>query len=104
MIALLCGAAGFAIYAGAPTGAIFLIGVPMLALWGMGNPTMQAFMTARVSPTEQGQLQGALSSLAGIAGMIGPILMTQTFAIGVKDTLHLPGLPYVLASTMVVMR
>src|SRR3984957_2091450 len=72
LIGLACGAAGFAIYGVAPTGAWFCVGIPVMSLWGLANPSVQALMSRRVSPSEQGQLQGAQSSLQGVAGLIGP--------------------------------
>jgi len=61
-------------------------------------------MTRRVSASEQGQLQGAIASLTGIAGLIGPTLFTQTFAlfIGPQADWHMPGAPYLL-STMLLL-
>ena len=41
-------------------------------------------MTPRVGPSEQGQLQGANGSMSGIAGMIGPLLFTQTFSAAIR--------------------
>ena len=60
---------------------MFLIGVPVMALWGLAGPALQALMTRRVGPSEQGQLQGATASLQAIAGLIGPGIFTQTFAV-----------------------
>jgi DHA1 family tetracycline resistance protein-like MFS transporter len=56
-----------------------------------------------VPPTEQGQLQGALSSLRGIAFMIGPLVFTNVFAsfIGANRDWHMPGAPYLLAALMI---
>ena len=67
---LLFGTAGFAIYGLAATGAIFWSALPVNALWGLSGPPMQGMMTRHVGSSEQGQLQGALSSLRGIAFMI----------------------------------
>jgi DHA1 family tetracycline resistance protein-like MFS transporter len=55
-----------------------------------------------VAPTEQGRLQGASSSLRGIAGLLGPILFTQTFAVSIGSgaTWHVPGAPFLLAATL----
>ena len=64
-LGLAFGAAGFVIYGLAPTGTIFWIGVPVMALWGIATPSLQTIMTGLVSPTEQGRLQGALASLVG---------------------------------------
>lgn len=103
-IGLLFGAAGFAIYGLAPTGALFLVGVPVMSLWGLATPSAQSLMSRRVSPSEQGQLQGANSSLIAISGLIGPVVFTQTFAafIGPRASLHLPGAPYLVACVLMV--
>ncbi len=95
------GIAGFACYGLAPTSAVFLLGVPLIGLWGLASPALTALLSERVESNEQGQLQGALSSLRGIAGMIGPILFTQSFALA---TTHggPAGAPYLLASGLLV--
>jgi len=105
LLGLLCGAVGFAIYGLAATGPVFWIGVPVMAIWGLTGPALQGLMTRRVEPTEQGRLQGALSSIMGIAGLIGPGLFTQTFArsIGPASEWHLPGAPYLLAALLLLM-
>ena len=102
LIGLGFGALGFAIYGAAPTGALFCVGVPVMSLWGLANPAVQALMTQRVSPHEQGQLQGALGSLQGIAGLIGPGLFTLTFAhfIAPGERWDLPGAPFMLAALL----
>ena len=93
---------GLTIYGLAPTGYVLWMGVPIAALWGAYGPASQGLMTRRVSPTEQGQLQGALSSILGITGMIGPVLFTLTFAraISVPDPAW-PGAPFLLAAGLV---
>jgi DHA1 family tetracycline resistance protein-like MFS transporter len=79
-IALACGALGFMAYAFAPTGAIFLAAPPLIALWGMANPSFQGLATRLAGQSEQGRLQGAFGSLRGVSGMIGPLFFTQIFA------------------------
>jgi MFS transporter, DHA1 family, tetracycline resistance protein len=102
LIGMVFGIAGFTLYGFAATGAIFWAALPVNALWGLSPPPMQVMMTRRVSASEQGQLQGALSSLRGIAFMIGPILFTSVFAsfIGANRGWHLPGAPYLLAALL----
>ena len=97
--------AGFFIYGLASTGLLFWSGIPVGGLGGLANPPMQSLMTRRVKETEQGQLQGALSSIRGIAFMIGPIIFTTTFAsfIGPNRDRHLPGAPYILAAAIVML-
>ncbi len=103
-IGLACGAAGMAIYGLAPSGTLFMLGLPLTALYGLANPSLQSMMTRRVGPSEQGQLQGANGSLNGIANMAAPILFTQIFALAVgryRD-LNLPGAPLLVASLLFV--
>ncbi|HEX4477409.1 MAG TPA: TCR/Tet family MFS transporter [Polyangiaceae bacterium] len=102
---LVFGAAGFALYGFATTGTVFWLGIPVMGLWGLSGPAAQSLMTARTSPSEQGQLQGANSSIMGIAGLFGPGLFTLTFAafIGKDAPAHLPGAPFLLAGLMLVL-
>jgi DHA1 family tetracycline resistance protein-like MFS transporter len=69
---------------------------------GLFGPSAQGIMTHHVKPTEQGQLQGANSSLVGISGLIGPGLFSMTFAtfISKRADWHLPGAPFLLASLL----
>lgn len=99
------GGAGFAIFGLAPTGALFLLGIPVLALIGLYGPAAQAIMTHHVSPSEQGQLQGANSSIMGITGMVGPALFTLTFAsfISVHASWRIPGAAFLLAALLQIL-
>ncbi len=100
----LCGMAGFAVLAAAQTTAISLISIPLLSLWGLGSPAMQSLMTKRVDKSAQGQLQGAMMSMFGVAGMIAPLVFTQVFSVAIspKWGFHLPGAPYWLAALLMV--
>jgi len=57
------GIAGFAIYGVAPTTVIFLAAFPLIGLWGLCGPSLQALMSARADASEQGRVQGALGSI-----------------------------------------
>jgi MFS transporter, DHA1 family, tetracycline resistance protein len=104
-IGLLFGALGFAVYGIAPSGWLFGIGVPLMALWGLASPTTNGLMSKRVSPSEQGQLQGANASIQGIANLVAPVIFAQLFAyaIGAGRGWHLPGAPFLLAALLLVM-
>jgi MFS transporter, DHA1 family, tetracycline resistance protein len=102
LLGLACGAAGFALYGLAPTGAVAVLAVPIQALWGLSGPAAQALMTRRAAPSEQGRLQGAISSLTGVAGLIGPGLFTLTFAYFIAGPGLLPGAPLLLAALLLV--
>ncbi|MBL0141630.1 MAG: TCR/Tet family MFS transporter [Betaproteobacteria bacterium] len=98
------GAIGMAIYGAASTGTLFLVGIPVMALWGLAGPSAQAIMSRRVDPTEQGRLQGATASLQAITGLIGPTLFTQAFAQSIAKGagVHVPGTPFYMAAAMLV--
>jgi MFS transporter, DHA1 family, tetracycline resistance protein len=105
LLGLTCGVAGFTIYGLATTGPGFWAGIPVLALWGMGSAACMGLMSRLVSGSEQGQLQGANSSLIALAGLIGPGLFSLTFAraIAADAPWQLPGAPFLLAGAMLVL-
>jgi DHA1 family tetracycline resistance protein-like MFS transporter len=104
VIGLVCGVAGFAVFGLASTGYGFWLGIPLLALWGLASPASLGLMSRHVDASEQGQLQGANSSLMGIASLFGPGLFTQSFAlaIGPWRDWNLPGAPFLLAALLLV--
>jgi len=101
-LGLVCGAIGMIVYAMAPNGTIFLLGITMTGLYGLANPSLQSLMSRRVGPNEQGQLQGAIGSLNGVAAMSAPSLFTWAFAIGVAPRVNLPGIPFLLAACFLI--
>jgi DHA1 family tetracycline resistance protein-like MFS transporter len=105
LFGLACGATGLFIYGVAPTGLWFCTGLPVNALWGVSGAATQALLTRRVSPEQQGQLQGATSSVQSVSQMLGPILFTLTFAyfIGASAPMKLPGAPFLLAGVLLAL-
>jgi len=100
-VGLMCGAAGFAIYAFAPTGAWFIVGIPVMSLFGLYGASAQSMMTGRVDPSAQGRLQGALQSVNGITGIVGPALFSVTFALVIDDAgVRFPGGAFLLAALL----
>ena len=104
LVGLAVGWIGFAIFGLAPTGAIFLTGIPVMAIWGLCGPPAQSMMTRHVAPNEQGQLQGAIQCIRGLTALIGPTLFTFTFAAGIRPGtgFRLPGAPFFLASAILL--
>jgi DHA1 family tetracycline resistance protein-like MFS transporter len=105
LLGLLSGAAGFLIYGAAPTGPLFWLGIPVMSLWGVAGAATQALTTQRVAPDQQGQLQGATSSVQSMSQMLGPFLFTLTFAyfIGANAPVRLPGAPFLLAALLLLL-
>jgi MFS transporter, DHA1 family, tetracycline resistance protein len=71
LLGLSSGAAGFLIYGAAPTGPLFWLGIPVMALWGVAGAAIQALMTQLVAADQQGQLQGATSSVQSVSQLVG---------------------------------
>jgi DHA1 family tetracycline resistance protein-like MFS transporter len=102
VIGLGFGALGFAIYGVASTGWMFCLGVPVMALWGLASPTAAGLMSRQVSPSEQGQLQGANACIQSLANLVAPGIFAFLFAyaIGAGRDWNLPGAPYLLAALL----
>ena len=105
LIGLLFGALGFAIYGVASSGLVFCLGIPVMSLWGLAAPTANGLMSKRVSASAQGQLQGANSSIQGIANLVAPGIFALLFAyaIGGGRDWNLPGAPFLLAALLLAM-
>ena len=88
------------LFAFAPTTWLFLATLPIYSLTGLIGAPLQSIASSEVQPNEQGQLQGALSSLRSMVTLVTPGLYTATFAlfVGPLAGLGLPGAPYVLSA------
>jgi DHA1 family tetracycline resistance protein-like MFS transporter len=72
------------------------------ALGGIAGPALQGIMTEQVPKNEQGELQGALTSLMSLSAIFGPWIMTYLFYYFTKPgtPLHLPGAPFLLGALL----
>ena len=100
--AIIAGAAswviGFVIFAvAAPSDTYFLL-IPVFAIGGLIPPALQALMTEHVSGSEQGRLQGANTSITGIASIVGPAIFPLSYAFALRTLPDLPGLPMLIAA------
>jgi DHA1 family tetracycline resistance protein-like MFS transporter len=103
-IGLIGGAIGYSMFGLSKTGLIFWLGIPFLNMMSFTWPGAQSLLSRKTSPSEQGQLQGAINSLRGIAGLVGPGFFTYIFSksIGAEAILHLPGAPFYTAAAMLL--
>ena len=92
------------LFAFAPTTWLFLATLPIYSLTGLIGAPLQSIASREIQPNEQGQLQGALSSLRSMVTLVTPGLYTATFAlfVGPLAGLGLPGAPYVLSAIFMV--
>lgn len=94
------GALGMALAGLARTTGFFFFSIPVMMMWTISTPAAQGMMTRRVSESEQGELQGAISSLCSLAWIMGPGLFTFTFAyfIDQQKGWNFPGAPWYLGA------
>lgn len=73
-------------------------------LGGIAGPALQAIITSHVPANEQGELQGALTSLISLTSIIGPLIMTNLFAYftSSKAPFKFAGAPFVLGSVLLI--
>lgn len=104
LVGFLGGALGYSLIGLSRTGLLLWFGIPLLNLMSLTWPSAQSIMSRTVSPSEQGQLQGAINSLRGISGIVGPGIFTWIFAhaIGAHAVVHVPGMPFFVAAGMLL--
>ena len=80
---------------------MFVFLVPY-CLGGIAQPAIQAVMAGKVPPTEQGELQGALTSVMSLASIIGPLVMNNLFFYFTHNEapIYLPGAPFFLGAIL----
>ena len=80
------GALGLLAMGLAPSPWLFAAALLPNALWGLAEPTMKALLSAEVTGSEQGQLQGASHSVASLAGIAGPLFFGWLYGLTVAET------------------
>lgn len=73
-------------------------------LGGIAGPALQGLISNQVPATEQGELQGALTSLISLTSIVGPLIMTNLFAYATaKDSMfYLPGASFFFAAILML--
>jgi DHA1 family tetracycline resistance protein-like MFS transporter len=97
---------GYLVFGLAASEWIFVAAIPLLCMGGLAGPAAQSLVTHQVDPTEQGRLQGALTSLQSLAGVFGPALFANLFAVFIgkhAPTTHLPGIAFALAAALALL-
>jgi len=94
------GVLGFVMYGFADAGWVLLAALPFGTLLAFAGPAAQALVTQQVGAGEQGRIQGALTSLVSVAGIVGPAMFAGSFGyfIDADAPVHLPGAPFFIAA------
>jgi DHA1 family tetracycline resistance protein-like MFS transporter len=100
-----CYLTGHLLFALATRGWMMFAITAVYALGGLAGPAMQGAISSQVPSTEQGELQGTLTSLISATGVVGPLLMTSLFAYftGRNAPVQLPGAPFLLGALLSVL-
>lgn len=101
-VGLLFSALGFALFAFATQSWMMFAFMGIYALGGIAGPSVQGIISGQVPANEQGEVQGALTSLTSITSIIGPLIMTNLFSF-FTDTdapIYFPGAPYLLGAVL----
>jgi DHA1 family tetracycline resistance protein-like MFS transporter len=82
---------------------MFVFMIPY-CLGGIAGPALQAILAGHVPRNEQGELQGALTSMMSLTSIIGPLVMTNLFAWFTRPraSVHFSGAPFLLGSILLM--
>ncbi|MBN4081534.1 TCR/Tet family MFS transporter [bacterium AH-315-C07] len=96
---------GLVLFACSTTGWMLLASCIPYCLGGVAGPSLQGIISNQVPSNEQGELQGAMTSIISVTTILSPLIMTGIFSHYTRDTtsLYLPGAPYWLASIFMLM-
>ncbi len=104
LIGLGIGTLAYIGYGSATQGWMIYVIIAFASIGGIAGPACQAMITRTVSPTEQGAIQGALTSLQSIANILGPLIGSTAFAYFISDKapIKLPGAPFFVSAALSV--
>jgi DHA1 family tetracycline resistance protein-like MFS transporter len=96
---------GFLLFAFATKGWMMFAFLIPYALGGIAGPSIQGIISTHVPPNEQGELQGALTSLMSATSIVGPVLMTSLFAYFTDKNAPLifPGAPFAMGAFLTML-
>lgn len=97
-------ALGLLLFAFATEGWMMFVFLIPYCLGGIAGPALQSIISGHVPPNEQGELQGALTSLMSATSIVGPPLMTNLFAYFTKKEapVYFPGAAFFLGALLMI--
>lgn len=95
---------GLTLFAFATEGWMMFAFLVPYCLGGIAGPALQSTLAGHVPPNEQGELQGALTSLMSLTTIIGPPIMNNLFAYftNKKAPIHFPGVFFLLGALLML--
>ncbi|UPL51150.1 TCR/Tet family MFS transporter [Hymenobacter sublimis] len=103
-LGMLLYAVGFVLFAFASKGWMMFAFLVPYCLGGIAGPALQGIISGQVPPNQQGELQGALTSLMSLTSIVGPPLMTNLFSYytGASAPVYFPGAPFLLGAALIL--
>lgn len=83
---------------------LFAFSIPYVFA-GIAGPAIQSYISNLIPQTEQGQIQGGITSVVSLTAIFGPVIMTSLFSYFSKktgETIYFPGAPFLLATLLSV--
>ena len=101
-VGLLLYCLGFTLFAFASQGWMMFAFMIPYALGGIAGPSIQGLISTKVPANEQGEIQGALTSIMSATGILGPLFMTGLFAYFTREhaPIVFPGAPFLLGAIL----
>jgi len=97
------GTLGFLGYGLAYQGWMVYVIIISTSVGGLAGPAIQSLVTSTVNETEQGKIQGALTSLTSLTNIIAPVFFNTllfSYFISDRSPIHLPGAPFLVGSLL----
>lgn len=96
---------GLALFAFATEGWMMFAFLVPYCLGGIAGPALQSIMAGHIPRNEQGELQGALTSLMSLTTIIGPLMMNNLFKYFTtsKAPFYFPGISFLLGAVFMLM-
>lgn len=93
---------GMVLFGFASQGWMMFAILPLYCLGGICGPALQDLISGQVSPKEQGELQGGLTSLMSVTSFMGPLIMNGMFGYFSQKNavVYFPGAPYLLSAVL----
>jgi DHA1 family tetracycline resistance protein-like MFS transporter len=94
---------GFILMGSSFTGGMMLGSMVIWSLSFVGGPALQSLVSGQYGPDEQGAVQGALTSLQSLSGILGPPFLTWIFATATKPGRpEVPGAPFYVGALLTI--
>ncbi len=90
----------FLVLSVARSGVLLYASLVVGALGGLANPAIQGLISRQVGETEQGRVQGAITSLNSLVAVVGPLLATAVYAVGINR--GYPGAAFLMGALLSV--